>query len=219
MENASEALKMAGAVLLFVLALSIIIFSFGQARESADTILDYRDRETAYIDTNYYYTQTVNSDGSINTERSVGLETIIPSVTRAYLENYKIVFDGLSEPIYRIKNKNGDLIDKYTLDLETNQNLVYKNAVLANNEQKIKFLKGVFFGKCDNYPQNEMEEDFKKLGIEVNNINPLYKQLTKKLEDGYKIKEYLGIYYQSDEEDVPDINKTKKRVITYKIVK
>ena len=80
MENAAEALKMAGAVLLFVLALSIIIFSFGQARESADTILDYRDRETAYIDTNYYYTQTVNSDGSINTERSVGLETIIPTI-------------------------------------------------------------------------------------------------------------------------------------------
>ena len=37
MEKAAEALKMAGAVLLFLLALSIIIFSFGQVRESADT--------------------------------------------------------------------------------------------------------------------------------------------------------------------------------------
>ena len=44
MENAAEALKMAGAVLLFVLALSVAIVSFGQARETADTILDYRDR-------------------------------------------------------------------------------------------------------------------------------------------------------------------------------
>ena len=32
MENAADALKMAGAVLLFVLALSVIIFSFGQDR-------------------------------------------------------------------------------------------------------------------------------------------------------------------------------------------
>ena len=58
MENAAEAIKMAGAVLLFVLALSIILFYFGQVRESADTILDYRDRETMYIDGDYYYEQT-----------------------------------------------------------------------------------------------------------------------------------------------------------------
>ena len=33
MENAVDALKMAGAVLLFVLAISVAIVSFGQARE------------------------------------------------------------------------------------------------------------------------------------------------------------------------------------------
>ena len=32
MENAADALKMAGAVLLFVLAISIAIFYFGQVR-------------------------------------------------------------------------------------------------------------------------------------------------------------------------------------------
>ena len=46
MENAADALKMAGAVLIFVLAISIIIFAFSQARETSDTILNYRDRET-----------------------------------------------------------------------------------------------------------------------------------------------------------------------------
>ena len=89
MENAADALKMAGAVLLFVLALSIILFYFGQVRESADTILDYRDRETMYIDGNYYYEQT-------GTERNVNLETIVPSVYRAYLENYKIILIQLA---------------------------------------------------------------------------------------------------------------------------
>ena len=98
MENAADALKMAGAVLIFVLAISIIIFAFSQARETSDTILNYRDRETMYLESDYYYT----SDGK---ERIVNLETIIPTIFRAYLENYKIVFEGLSTPIYKIKNR------------------------------------------------------------------------------------------------------------------
>lgn len=198
MENAAEALKMAGAVMLFVLALSIILFSFGQVRESADTILNYRDRETAYINANYYYEQK-------GTERYVNLETIIPAVFRAYLENYKIVFDGLDYPIYKITNRNGDEKEKYTLDLETNQNLEYNNVVPANNEQKIKLLKAIFYGKYDN-------ETLSELGISLTNCRSLYDQLK-----GKKIKEYLGVYYQNDSEDVPDVNKIKKRIITYKI--
>ena len=205
MENAAEALKMAGAVLLFVLALSIILFSFGQVRESADTILDYRDRETMYIEGDYYYEQT-------GTERNVNLETIVPSVFRAYLENYKIIFDGLDSPIYKIKNKNGVMVDKYTLDLETNQNLEYNNAVLANKEQKIMFLKGILYG-------DYKTEDFKKLGVSLEGCESLYDQLTKKVKNGYAITEYLGVYYQNDNPEVPDVNKTQKRVITYKVEK
>ena len=103
MENAADAIKMAGAVLLFVLALSIVIPFFSQARETTDLILDARDRETTYINGNYYYKATGN-------ERQVGWETILPTVMRAYLENYKIVFVGLSDPIYKIK-LDGKIID------------------------------------------------------------------------------------------------------------
>ena len=49
MENAVDALKMAGAVLMFVIALSVSIVAFGQVRQTADIILDYKDRETVYI--------------------------------------------------------------------------------------------------------------------------------------------------------------------------
>ena len=58
MENAVDALKMAGAVLMFVIALSVSIVAFGQVRQTADIILDYKDRETVYIDGDYYYTLT-----------------------------------------------------------------------------------------------------------------------------------------------------------------
>ena len=83
MENAAEALKMAAAVLIFVLALSISINSFSEVRQTSQTILNYRDRE--------YDTTYVEDNGS--TERIVGAETIIPTIYKSYKENYKIIFD------------------------------------------------------------------------------------------------------------------------------
>ena len=61
----------------------------------------------------------------------------------------------------------------------------------------------------------------------------LYSKLKKALEEGKTIKEYSGVYYiddvqkeaddetegnETETEEVPDVNKTKKRVITYKII-
>lgn len=206
MENAADALKMAGAVLIFVLAISIIILSFSQVRETSDTILNYRDREEMYIESDYYY----ETSGTV---RTVNLETIIPSIFRAYLENYKIVFEGLDEPLYKIKNREGDWVEKYTLDLETNQDKIYNNAVLANDDQKKEFIRGIlyrdFISTKDNFQ--------KKFYVRLENYESLYNQLTKKVENGKKIKEYLGVYYQNDNENEPDVNKTEKRIITYKV--
>ena len=83
MENAADALKIAAAVLIFVVALSISITAFGEARATVTSILEYRDRE-------YDYTY-IEDNGT--TQRIVGLETIVPTIYRAYKENYKIIFD------------------------------------------------------------------------------------------------------------------------------
>lgn len=204
MENAADALKMAGAVLIFVLAISIIILSFGQVRESVDTIVDYRDRETSYIDGNYYYS------GTEKFSRNVNLETIIPSIVRAYIEEYKIVFDGIGKPIYKITNKKGDLVSKYTLDLETNTDWDYNNVSLANStESKAEFLRGILYRDFD---KNSVEFE-KKFNISLNGCISIYDQL----KDKANITEYLGVYYKTDDPNVPDINKEEKRIITYKI--
>ena len=205
MENAVDALKMAGAVLLFVLAISVAIVSFGQAREAADTILDYKDRETVYIDGNLYYKTT-------GTERTVGLETIIPTIYRAYIENYKIVFEGLNEPIYTLKLSGNTKIAKYTIDLETKtttDGIQINNVALANDEQKSEYLCGILY---NDFTKSGSAENFKKkYNVELP-TNSLISRLK-----GKKITEYLGVYYQNDNEDVPDVNKTEKRIITYKI--
>ena len=70
MENAADALKMAAAVLIFVVALSISINAFGQVRLASRTILEYNDKE-------YNYTY-VEDNGT--TKRIVGIESIIPTI-------------------------------------------------------------------------------------------------------------------------------------------
>ena len=73
MENAADALKMAAAVLIFVVALSISINAFSEVRTTATTILNYKDNE-------YDYTYVQSNGG---TERLVGLESIIPTIYKS----------------------------------------------------------------------------------------------------------------------------------------
>lgn len=82
MENAAEALKLAFAVFVFVMALSICISTFSLARETADMVLSSSD-ETKY----YEYEDTGSTE-----YREVGLETIIPTLYKYNKENYKVIF-------------------------------------------------------------------------------------------------------------------------------
>ena len=99
MENATEALELAGNVLIFILAVSLAIVSFNQVRATADTILAYKDRETVYIDGDFYYEPTGNV-------RNVGLDTIIPALYRSYDEKYRVVFKFNGNEMDLLINKN-----------------------------------------------------------------------------------------------------------------
>ena len=202
MENATEALKMAAAVIMFVMALSVAIISYGQVRKTSDSILDMRDRETEYIDGNFYYETT-------GTERTVGLETIIPTIYRVYYENYRIVFTGSGmedTPIYT--NIGGNTNDeRFSLDLAYE-----KNILNGQDLKKIEILlNAIVYGKSDTEYENLYLNKVRLPG------KSLYERLKEKISQGYKIKEYLGVYYQNDNPDVPEANKLKKRVITYEI--
>ena len=223
MENAADALKMAAAVLIFVVALSISINAFGEVRLVSRTILDYNDKEY-----NYDY---IDDNGT--TKRIVGIDSIIPTIYKAYKENYKIVFDENiprlgGEGLFRRKDKTGNLYGIYTLDLES------RDAPLGNDRQKEIFLMAILYGnKCikeDRVKESYRNyQDLKKafednLGIYLNETGIYDKIYNSKLEES------VGIYYQEeagvedatggsgDTEDtasVPDANKTIKRVITY----
>lgn len=205
MENATEALKMAAAVLMFIMALSVAIVSFGQVRRTSDEILDMKDRETEYIDGNFYYKTT-------GTERTVGLEAIIPTIYRVYYENYRIVFTGNgmeNTPIYTNIGGNSNE-QRFALDL------AYEKTILNGQDlDKIEILlNAIVYGKSNTTEYKDLY--LKKVSLPSKS---LYERLAEKINQGYQIKEFLGVYYQNDSPNVPEANKIEKKVITYEITK
>ena len=217
MENVADALKMAVAVLIFVIALGISISSFSQAKQTAQTLLDYTDRE---YDMQYISNVT-------NTERVVGIETIIPTIYRAYKENYKVFFyssDGQPLKLYS-KKENGAIVDINYIDLE--------KETLGSDRNKDNFIMALLYGnkaklKADDGTDIDFYEFIEELrknnsGISLN-TNGIYDTIKEN-----KFVEKFGVYYQEDlknEDDnnsgedtenikTPDVNKTKKRVISY----
>src|SRR5699024_7880454 len=118
----------------------------------------------------YSYTY-VEDNGT--TERIVGLESIVPSIYKAYKENYKIVFrdDDSSEDandllgddgIYRVRDSTtGNLVGIYKIDLE--------EEILGSNTQKEQFIMAILYGS--RYAEfNTVKDNFQQnLGIYLNN--------------------------------------------------
>lgn len=229
MENVADALKMAADVLVFIMALGISISSFSQARQTAQIMVEYNDRE-------YSETQYVEDIGVEHTDRIVGAESIIPTIWRSYNEKIRIVFyenDAGTIPmeLYTLRGENNvyetvNYIDlaKQTIapDLRNNfiMALLYgKNATLTDEN-----------GGTINYEEYkdrlEKNQSSYKLLDSLQN-GGLYAKIK-----GKTFRETIGVYYLQDLEDtssndtnididdttqsnVPDANKTKLRVISY----
>lgn len=203
MENAADALKMAAAVLVFVMALGIGISSFSQARVAADTLIRYTDRESV--------TQYAEDIGTKT--RFVGKETIVPTIYRAYKENYRIQFyeaDGITPIALYTKIKDGAWVEVNYIDLE--------REVIGNARQQDNFIMALLYGA---------KGTFENSGIRLNSQG-IYDTILK----GNTFEEKYGVYYQDDllpenydpntdisdqydDSETPDANKTKKRVISY----
>lgn len=102
MENAVDALKIAFAVFVFTMAISISIYMFTLVGETADIVLQSSD-VTEFMQ----YTEISDMIGD---DRIVGLETIIPTLYKYYKENYRVIF----------MNSNGTPLELY--ETQTNPN-------------------------------------------------------------------------------------------------
>ena len=93
MENASDALKMAFAMIVFVGALSLVIFAFTRARVTATAVLDKSDKDT------YYQIYDGSGNGKeYSFYRKVGIDTVIANLYSYYGNFYTILFyDGVGK--------------------------------------------------------------------------------------------------------------------------
>lgn len=117
MEHASDAIIMAGAILIFVIALSTAMLVFSQARATTDAVM-YASDETNF----YEYLGDLSNTGSSIESRTVGWETVIPTLYKYYKENYTVVF----------LDKDGNPLHLYTT--KTNENLWSGNKYKANKD-------------------------------------------------------------------------------------
>ena len=188
MENAVEALKMAGFMLLFIIALSITMITLTQAKTTADSLVKNQDRQQSY-----QYIE-VTGDLSKSLSRTVTLADIIPTLYRYAQEDYAVQFYTSSgSPLYIYESgqiKNGVPVKKNDLDLDTEhwiENGETRYEDWRGNTTKIK--QHVVEYLLANYKNSNFEE---KLGT------------TEDYEES-----------QDTNELVPDINKQYKRIITY----
>lgn len=208
MENVTDALHMAFGVLAFVVALSVSIVAFGQVRSASQAIIDSNDRETTYT-----YVEYTNN----NSTRKVTAEDLIPTLYRAYKENYLVRFEGIGDlyEVRVIKKENGVSISSYEptsiIDLEKQS--------IGNQSDANKFIEALLNGKAGFDKLDKVR--FSYFGEYLQN-KPFYDILKENT-----FEEKLGVFYQEDRvEDattnttpinngVDDINKTEKRIITY----
>lgn len=89
MENATDALLMAFAVLVFIIALSVTLTSLAQAKSTADIVLFYSDRE------NFQTPLVADPDNVNDGGRNVEVDTVIATIYRCAKEKFSVkIIDG-----------------------------------------------------------------------------------------------------------------------------
>lgn len=187
-DNLTDALLMAGAVLIFVIAITTSMSSFTKMRSQIDAIiqedskLEYAIEDLSGKSTYLNYKSSNENQGI----RTVGVETVISSMYRVSKENY-IVYINTKNNIPNLEEFKTDIKDSSK----------YFNRNISNSEKLLKY---------NNVYAITINED--NFNVEQLLENGLYNNLK-----GKKFKEYLGIYQENTDAD--ESNRTTYRVITY----
>ena len=201
MENATDAIKMAFAILVFLSALSIAVFSFSKVRETSAQIAQSADEKEYYDRLTLQETENSNLASS---SRIVGVETVIPTLYRYYKENYTVVFYRGTG--YDTSNGSFTKIEPMVLYYtETPDSYLSKSSLLIETEGGGR---GVFgFDKQDEQARNEpwnatQEADYDFIKAFINGIstNRYYTSRVRSPYDNrtYKRDPQNGPYYTID---------------------
>ena len=151
MENAADALKMAAAILIFIIAIATSFSVFGTGKETADSIIGMRDKqaylESAELDSGILYTSTSSIKGdetetditkeyisgiTKNGDRVVSVSDVISTIYRYAKEKYGVtIIDASSnQVIARFDSSTEAFVQTWTT--------LRKENILQKYEEQIK---------------------------------------------------------------------------------
>ena len=219
MENATDALKMAFAIIVFTMALTIAIIMFSQLNQVSKVVISSSD-----ITQYYEYEIATNEEQT----RIVGLENVIPTLYKYYRENYTVLFlakDGTPLKLYETQtninlwsekgvigqyyqNKSdNNPVCTFDVDEETIRHEPWTGRLSDYKENLDVFLYGGTF----NYKSGKTDSAGRK--------GYTYSGFVKKYGTS-KFKETLGEYKYNlteDENNSSLLKDRKKRVIIYQL--
>ena len=189
MENASDAIIMAGQMLVFIIALTVCITSFSNFRVQVDDIISQTETVRMARGTDGYINYTESKkNGAV---RIVNADTVINSADRSLKENYVV---------YIKLNDNIDLTGIDTLKaneeikIRTDPNNINETTIINKGDTLIKVTIG----------NNTNQKIISKMK------NGLYDKI-KNLE----FYEFLGEYQNASDQATSSANKITFRIITY----
>lgn len=162
MENASDALKIAFGIAVFMLAFTILFQTVSLARRVAESLITEADKTTYYE----YYESDMNSV-DINGNRIVTLEDMIPTFYRYFTESSAIT----------IIDENGDIVTRFDRQTET----ICNNWNDRTESQKKLILNEI------NYILRPVGANTLK---DVNDLYTLFKRIYKQDKNAYHTKEF-----------------------------
>ena len=200
MENAVEALIMAGSIFLLIIALSLGISSFSRVKTQIDDMVLSREKVEYAVDSKEgTLLNFIQSDKNKYT-RTVSIETIVTTLRRIRKESFDV---------YIVLTDDAEVVSGFAeelkMNLGNNHNTSFDDIDVSHVENALRFS---ISGAANKYVEDKNSDKFDET------INLLYNKVGTK-----NFKEYYGIYKEKTEEGVADVEKSDRKIITYVEIK
>ena len=223
MENAVDALKMAGAAMLFVLAFTIAMFMFSKARTTTDAVLDNLKLED-------YFSRVEPLKG--NETRKVGIESIIPTLYRYCQSDDNIMIRIIDENVedLQIFDKNIESIAHNEFEASNPEDQTYYDRLktLYGDSNRKAYLFGAPWDNKDLNPYYIERINSYIYGIESEHMPSLSTRYQSNNLIKYKDREFIESYLeyrtsghvQTDKygEEITLVPASTKIIITYTLI-
>ena len=212
-ENVSDALKMASAILLFVMALSLAIFSFSRVQTASKKTMSKLDSGRTFYDVDNieYNGKKLN----ITSSKIVGVDTVIPMMYSYYDEGITILFysgkmnaegkiyDMKPLPLYATealdsKLQNSNLIDgnRYVYGLDLDDEMARQEPWSHNRQFAMNFIRDIVNGLHININDSVMQKySMSRLVLKHPELNKRFNDNTMIIGAAYNNSSVSGAYY------------------------